>query len=201
MRIIAGKFKGRRLAAPKGNAVRPTMDSVKESVFSILREQVVDAHVLDLCAGTGSIGIEALSRGAKHVTFVEREPRCIQIIKRNLAACNLTVARGPVPREGYQLATEQHVRLLRCPISKGISQLQRCAQFDIIYLDAPYRAGIYADCLALLAEARLLCATGTLLVEHSKQTCLPATVGELTQHRQKHYGDTVLSFYHAHYTD
>ena len=195
MRIIAGKFKGRRLAAPKGNTVRPTADRVKESVFSILREQVVNANFLDLCAGTGSIGIEALSRGAKHVTFVEREPQCIRIIKRNLAACNLTVARGPVPREGYQCPTEQHVRLLRCPISKGISQLQRCAPFDIIYFDAPYHAGLYRDCLALLADANLLCADGSLLIEHSKQTSLPLTVGELTQSRQETYSNTRVSFY------
>ena len=195
MRIIAGKFKGRRLAAPKGNTVRPTADRVKESVFSILREQVVNANFLDLCAGTGSIGIEALSRGAKHVTFVEREPQCIRTIKRNLAACNLTVARGPVPRDGYQLTTEQHVRLLRCPISKGISQLQRCAPFDIIYFDAPYHARLYTDSLALLAHANLLCARGSLLIEHSKQTCLPVTVGELTQSRQETYSNTRISFY------
>ena len=195
MRIIAGKFKGRRLAAPKGNTVRPTADRVKESVFSILREQVVNANFLDLCAGTGSIGIEALSRGAKHVTFVERAQQCIRIIKRNLAACNLTVARGPVPRDGYQLPTEQHVRLLRCPISKGISQLQRCAPFDIIYFDAPYHAGLYTDCLALLADANLLCADGSLLIEHSKQTCLPVIVGELTQSRQETYSNTHVSFY------
>ena len=195
MRIIAGKFKGRRLAAPKGNTVRPTADRVKESVFSILREQVVNANFLDLCAGTGSIGIEALSRGAKHVTFVEREPQCIRIIKRNLAACNLTVARGPVPRDGYQLTTEQHVQLLRCPISKGISQLQRGAPFDIIYFDAPYHARLYTDSLALLADAHLLCAHGSLLIEHSKQTSLPLTVGELTQSRQETYSNTHVSFY------
>ncbi len=170
------------MTAPKGNTVRPTTDRVKESVFSILREQVVDANFLDLCAGTGSIGIEALSRGAKHVTFVEREPRCIHIIERNLAGCDVT-------------RRHRQVRLLRCPIAKGISHLQRRTQFDVIYFDPPYRAGLYIDCLTLLAEARLLCDTGTLLVEHSKQTYLPVTIGELTQRRQESYGDTVLSFY------
>ena len=195
MRIIAGKFKGRRLTAPKGNTVRPTADRVKESVFSILRERVVNANFLDLCAGTGSIGIEALSRGAKHVTFVEREPQCIRIIKRNLAACNLTVAREHVPRDGYQLTTEQQVQLLRCPISKGISQLQRCAPFDIIYFDAPYHARLYTDSLALLSHANLLCPDGSLLIEHSKQTCLPLTVGKLTQSRQETYSNTHVSFY------
>lgn len=183
MRVIAGKFRGRRLAAPKGNAVRPTADRVKESVFSILREQVVDANFLDLCAGTGSIGIEALSRGAKHVTFVEREPKCIRIIERNLAVCQLT-------------RQHQQVQLLRCNIARGISQRLRLhAPFDIIYFDPPYYAGLYGECLALLADANLLCAGGVLLVEHSKQTCLPLTVGELTQYRQARYGDTRVSFY------
>ena len=163
--------------------MRPTTDRVKESVFSILREQVVDANFLDLCAGTGSIGIEALSRGAKHVTFVERAPRCIHIIERNLAACQLT-------------RQHQQVQVLRCNIARGISQrLQSHAPFDIIYFDPPYRAGLYRDSLALLADAKLLCAEGVLLVEHSKQTCLPLTVGELTQYRQAHYGDTRVSFY------
>ena len=90
MRVIAGTFRGRRLVAPKGNRlVRPTADRVKESVFSILRERIADANFLDLCAGTGSIGIEALSRGAQHVTFLERDPRCIKIIERNLDTCGL----------------------------------------------------------------------------------------------------------------
>lgn len=165
--------------------MRPTADRVKESVFSILRGQVVDANVLDLCAGTGSIGIEALSRGAKHVTFVEREPRCLHIIERNLAACNIT-------------RQHQQVQLLRCNIARGISRrLRACAPFDIIYFDAPYRAGLYRDCLALLARENLLCADGVLLVEHSKKTCLPVTVGALTQYRQAHYGDTRVSFYHT----
>ena len=188
MRVIAGTFRGRRLASPKGDRlVRPTADRVKESVFSILREQIVDANFLDLCAGTGSIGIEALSRGAKHVTFLERNPRCIGIIEKNLRTCGLLTDR---------------IRLLRRDAVKGISYLgKRSAVFEIIYFDPPYGVDLvegsqlYTDCLKLLAESSLLRVGGVLLVEHAKQYAVPDAVGSLRQNRQAHYGDTVVSFY------
>lgn len=195
MRVIAGTFRGRRLTVPKGNRlVRPTTDRVKESVFSILRERVVDANFLDLCAGTGSMGIEALSRGAKHVTFLDRDPRCIAIIERNLDVCSLT--------------TESHTRyyLLCRDILKGIKYLhKRTVVFDVIYFDPPYGVGLgdgsqsgielYTASLTLLAETSLLGIGGTLLVEHAKQVDLPNAVGNLSRDRQTRYGDTVVSFY------
>lgn len=195
MRVIAGTFRGRRLAAPKGKRlVRPTTDRVKESVFSILRERVVNANFLDLCAGTGSIGIEALSRGAKHVTFLDRDPRCIAIIERNLGVCGLTIE----PRARYNLLCRD--------ILKGIAYLhKRSVVFEVIYFDPPYGVGLkdksqnsielYATSLALLAETRLLEIEGTLLVEHAKQVVLPDAVGSLNRDRQVRYGDTVVSFY------
>jgi 16S rRNA (guanine(966)-N(2))-methyltransferase RsmD len=195
MRVIAGTFRGRRLTAPKGNRlVRPTTDRVKESVFSILREQVVDANFLDLCAGTGSIGIEALSRGAKHVTFLDRDSRCIAIIERNLDVCGLT--------------TESQVRyyLLCRDVLKGIASLhKRAVVFEVIYFDPPYGVGLgdssqsrielYIATLGVLAKTSLLGINGTLLVEHAKQVVLPDTVGNLSRDRQTRYGDTVVSFY------
>ena len=191
MRVIAGTFRGRRLAAPKGDRlVRPTADRVKESVFSILRERVVDANVLDLCAGTGSIGIEALSRGAKQVTFLERDPRCIKIIERNLEACGLLIE------------SETRYRLIRLDVMKGIPHLcKRSITFEIIYFDPPYGVDsvggsqLYPTCLPLLAEGELLSIGGLLLVEHAKQYTPPETVGSLHQSRQARYGDTVVSFY------
>ena len=185
------------MVAPKGNrVVRPTADRVKESVFSMLREQVIDANFLDLCAGTGNIGIEALSRGAKHVTFLERDPRCIQIIKQNLRTCGLTTE----PRAARK--PTDTISLLRRDVVKGITYLQKqAAVFEVIYFDPPYAAGLqggaelYAACLALLAENSLLRTSGTLLVEHAKQFVIPDAVGSLTRSRQAHYGDTVVSFY------
>ena len=193
MRVIAGTFRGRRLVAPKGNrVVRPTADRVKESVFSILREQIIDANFLDLCAGTGNMGIEALSRGAKHVTFLEHNPRCIQIIAQNLRACGLTAEPKPTGL----------ISLLRRDVLKGLTYLQKqAAAFEVIYFDPPYGTGLqsgselYTTCLALLAENSLLRTSGTLLVEHAKQSVMPDTVGSLTRSRQANYGDTVVSFY------
>ena len=194
MRVIAGTFRGRRLAVPKGNRlVRPTTDRVKESVFGILRERVVGANFLDLCAGTGSMGIEALSRGAKHATFLDQDPRCIAGIKRNLNVCGLT--------------TESGVYHLLCrDVLKGLASLhKRVDAFEIIYFDPPYGIGLtdrsqryielYTAGLALLAETALLAIGGTLLVEHAKQNDIPDTVGSLSRDRQTRYGDTVVSFY------
>lgn len=195
MRVIAGTFRGRRLATPKGNRlVRPTADRVKESVFSILQERIVDANFLDLCAGTGSMGIEALSRGAKHVTFLERDPRCLEIIERNLHTCGLL--------------TESQARyyLLRRDVVKGIAYLcKRSVMFEIIYFDPPYGVDLaggsqlYTTCLPLLAESSLLCIGGILLVEHAKQCVVPDAVGNLRRSRQARYGDTVVSFYKKSY--
>ncbi|MCG8620637.1 MAG: 16S rRNA (guanine(966)-N(2))-methyltransferase RsmD, partial [Proteobacteria bacterium] len=139
MRVIAGAFKGRRLVAPKGSrTVRPTTDRVKESVFSILREQVIDADFLDLCAGTGSMGIEALSRGAKQVTFLERDPRCIRIIEQNLRTCGLPALPHTRCFDAAQKPTVS-AHLLRRDAVKGISYLQKqAAVFRIIYFDPPY---------------------------------------------------------------
>ena len=184
MRVIAGAFKGRRLVAPKGSRiVRPTTDRVKESVFSILREQVIDADFLDLCAGTGSMGIEALSRGAKHATFLERDPRCIRVIEQNLQTCGLPT----VPHtKCFRAAKKPTVRacLLRRDAVKGISYLQnQAAVFRVIYFDPPYSRGsegnseLYAVCLALLSENALLSPDGTLLVEHAKRSIMPDHIG------------------------
>ena len=195
MRVIAGTFRGRRLTAPKGKRlVRPTTDRVKESVFSILRERVIATNFLDLCAGTGSMGIEALSRGAKHATFLDRDPRCLAIIERNLGMCGLTTQ------------SEARYALLCRDVLKGITYLhKRAAAFEVIYFDPPYSVGsgdnsqkgldLYTNSLASLAETRLLKIEGTLLVEHAKQAVMPDTIGNLNRNRQARYGDTVVSFY------
>ena len=197
MRVIAGTFRGRRLFGPKGTrGVRPTADRVKESVFSILHERIIDANFLDLCAGTGNMGIEALSRGAKHVTFLERDPRCIQMIERNLRICGLTTQ----PRAARK--PTDTILLLRRDAVKGITYLQKqAAVFEVIYFDPPYAIGLqggsklYTACLAVLAENALLNTRGTLLVEHAKQFMIPESVGSLIRSRQTNYGDTVVSFY------
>ena len=202
MRVIAGAFKGRRLVAPKGSRiVRPTTDRVKESVFSILREQVIDADFLDLCAGTGSMGIEALSRGAKHATFLERDPRCIRVIEQNLRTCRLHIE-SHARCFGSAQKPAVKASLLRRDAVKGISYLQdHAAVFRVIYFDPPYSSGsegsseLYTVCLGLLSENALLSPDGTLLVEHAKRSIMPDHIGRLTRDRIANYSDTVVSFY------
>ena len=185
MRVIAGEFKGRRLTV-KRTKVRPTSDRVKGALFSILREVVIDANFLDLCAGTGNIGIEALSRGAKSVTFVDYDYHCMRVIASNLEQCGI-----------YR--DHPQIQLINLTAQKGLTYLGRHhAQFNLIYFDPPYDANIHNTCLELVAENRLLSPSGRLVVEHRRGKALnlptPSTAG-LMLNRQESYGDTVLSFY------
>lgn len=185
MRIITGRFKGRRLVTPKSMAVRPTSDRVKESVFSIIRDQVIDTKFLDMCAGTGNIGIEALSRGARQVTFLERNPKSLQIIKRNLHICGLDIS-------------NPQVQLIGKDVRNGIATLhKRSETFELIYFDPPYDAGIYNKCILQISDTNLLKSTGLLLVEHHKNNGMPLKIGMLTYEKQKQYGDTCLTFFRS----
>ena len=187
MRIVAGKFKGRRLKTPKGSEVRPTADRVKESLFRIFGEGVVDADFLDLCAGTGSIGLEALSRGAKSTTFVDNNYHSVRIIESNLQMC------------GFDRKHPQ-VKLIHLDARKALARLgKRKAKFDLMYFDPPYASKIYKSCLKQIAEANLLSPIGVLVVEHGKvqEADWPESLilDELVLSRQERYGDTILSFY------
>ena len=190
MRIVAGKFKGRRLKTLKRSEVRPTADRVKESLFRILGEQVVDADFLDLCAGTGSIGLEALSQGAKSTTFVDSNYHCIRVIESNLEMC------------GFDRKHPQ-ARLIHLDARKALARLgKRKAKFDLIYFDPPYTSKIYESCVKQIAEADLLSSTGVLVIEHGKiqepDWTESLMLDELILSRQERYGDTMLSFYRSH---
>ena len=187
MRIVAGKFKGRRLKTLKGSEVRPTADRVKESLFRIFGEQVVDADFLDLCAGTGSIGLEALSQGAKSTTFVDNNYHCIRIIESNLEMC------------GFDRKHPQ-VRFIHLDARKALTRLgKRKAKFDLIYFDPPYASKIHELCVKQIAEANLLSSAGVLVIEHRRiqetDWTESLTLDELVLSRQERYGDTMLSFY------
>ena len=190
MRVVAGKFKGRRLKTIKGSEVRPTADRVKESLFRIFGEQVVEADFLDLCAGTGNIGLEALSQGAKSITFVDSNYRCIRIIESNLEMC------------GFDRKHPQ-VRLIHLDARKALARLgKRKTKFDLIYFDPPYASKIHESCLRQIAEGGLLSPTGVLVIEHRKVKEADWTeyliLDELVLSRQERYGDTMLSFYRRH---
>jgi 16S rRNA (guanine(966)-N(2))-methyltransferase RsmD len=187
MRIIAGKFKGRRLKSPKGLATRPTAARVKESLFRILGARVVEADFLDLCAGAGNVGLEALSQGAKSVTFIDSNYHSIRVIESNLELCGLT-------------RKHPKVKLICLDAQKGLLYLAKHkAKFNLIYFDPPYDADIYEPCLTLIARRRLLADSGLMVVERRKvkgeDEQMRSSIGGLIRIRREEYGDAVLSFY------
>lgn len=187
MRVVAGKFKGRRLKTLKGLEVRPTADRVKESLFRIFGEQVVGADFLDLCAGTGSIGLEALSQGAKSTTFIDSNYHCIRVIGLNLEMCGFG-------------RKHPHVRVIHLDAQKALARLgKRKAKFDLIYFDPPYASKIHESCLRQIAEIGLLSPAGVLVIEHRRVQGTDWTesliLDELVLSRQEQYGSTILSFY------
>ena len=176
MRVIAGKYKGRRLKAPTWEGLRPTSDRLRETLFNILARRVEGARVLDGYAGTGAVGIEALSRGAAHVTFVEKNRRAAALIEENLRACAIeadyTIEYGDVPsvlRRGGANAT-----------------------FDLILLDPPYDLDNVED--ALDAAASRLAADGLLVFERAtrRQPDVPASLARV---RDVKSGDSTLTFF------
>jgi len=182
MRVISGSLKGHTLFAPKGKRIRPTSDHVKETLFNMIGPRVVRAFFLDVFAGTGSIGIEALSRDAAEVLFVEKAPAHVRVLKRNLTVCAV--------ESGCQVYCADANRILKVLQKEG-----RC--FDIVFLDPPYRqTNMLKDMLQRLTSMSLVSEAGLIVAEHA-HTFVPPSVLEggffLTKHRQ--IGDTTLSFY------
>jgi len=183
MRIISGKAKGRRLKAPKlskGRRLRPLTDRAKEALFNILGSKVVDANFLDLFAGTGAVGIEALSRGARVAFFVERDRKTVETIRENLKTADLYEA-----AEIYGLDVRRAIKLLN---SKG-------AKFDIIFMGAPYDSPLLEESLKRLSETSLLRPEGVVIAEHRNKQVLAENFNNLSKFRDARYGDTILSFY------
>ena len=180
MRIIAGAFRGRRLWTPRGQETRPTSAKVREAIFQILADDVIGARGLDLFAGCGGLGLEALSRGAREVVFVEHSGTAAAAIERNLAALGCT-DRGCV--------VQKHVlRFLREPSLRERS-------FDVIFADPPYRRDLLRNTLALIADGDLLSEGGTLIAELWKKDVLPEQIGSLNCFLERTYGDTKVSFW------
>ena len=173
LRVIAGILKGRRLLSPTWDGLRPTSDRLRETLFNVLGDALAGASVLDAYAGTGAVGIEALSRGASHVTFVERDPRAAALIRDNLARCGV--------RDGY---TVLRVDLETAPAWP--------APFDLVFLDPPY-ADDPGDAVGRLAGA--VAPGGRLVVEHATRRAVAAEIGPLVRTRTLTAGDSALSFY------
>jgi 16S rRNA (guanine(966)-N(2))-methyltransferase RsmD len=184
MRIVAGAFKGRRLKSPTWDGLRPTSDRLRETLFNVLGPSVHGARVLDGFAGTGAIGIEALSRGAAHVTFVEQDARAVTLIEANLALVGGAGA-------GTGSAARQSA-IIRAGFADAARRLSDGA-FDLIVLDPPYAVAAVEDAVG---AAQTLVAPGTrLVVEHATRYPAPDVVAVLRRTRTIASGDSALSFY------
>ncbi|MEW5953690.1 MAG: 16S rRNA (guanine(966)-N(2))-methyltransferase RsmD [Bacillota bacterium] len=180
LRVISGSAKKRRLKAPPGRSVRPTADRVKEALFNILAERIPGCTFLDLYAGSGGIGIEALSRGADYVTFVEKDARVLKVLGENLQLTGLEGRAETVPGD-VDVVLERIAGQGR--------------KFDVIFMDPPYRQNLAVGTLARLSGYGLLRDQGLLIIESGKEEKMPVCSGLLKMIRQERYGDTMLSFY------
>jgi 16S rRNA (guanine(966)-N(2))-methyltransferase RsmD len=181
MRIIGGQARGRRLKAPRGGATRPTGDRVKQTLFDILAPRVAGARFLDVFAGAGGIGLEALSRGAGRVVLIESDRAAVAAIEGNLAVLG-AAKRAQVCRQDARVA-------LAALADAGV-------RFGIVYLDPPYDSPLYEEVLEQLAGMHLLEAGAVVVAEHFHKRALPETIGGLARARLVRIGDHCLSFYH-----
>lgn len=174
MRVITGKVKGHKLSAPKTHETRPALDRVKESIFNILFD-VTDTRVLDLFAGSGSVGIEAISRGAKHCTFIEKEKIAVTCIHKNLHRCHLM----------------DQATVIHAPVERALKRIP--GTFDLIFVDPPYERGLVNPTLERLSSLPLITAETRIVVEHHpKEPITEHALLTLTDSRR--YGQTLVSF-------
>ena len=175
MRVITGSSRGRRLVTPNGDAVRPTTDNVKESVFSIIQFSIEGRQFLDAFAGSGQMGIEALSRDAKHCVFVDNNPAAVAVIKENISDCKL-IAESRV----LNMDSLDYLK-----VAKG--------QFDIVLLDPPYNKGIIEKVLGAL-DAHLS-DRAIVVCEHEKELELAEEYGRLKKHKRYKYGKIAVTIF------
>jgi 16S rRNA (guanine(966)-N(2))-methyltransferase RsmD len=180
MRVISGKAKGRRLIGPKGGAVRPTADRIKESLFNILPQDFSGMKILELFAGTGNVSIEALSRGAESVLLVDASERSARIIRENL----------------QRLELKNRAQLWVMPVRRALNAVGRQGQkFDVIFLDPPYDQKLVGRSLELITSVDPVYPTGVVVAEHSVRETLKSSYRFLSLNDQRRYGDTLLSFF------
>ena len=174
MRVITGTARGRRLKTPDGMDIRPTTDNVKESVFNILQFDIEGRRVLDLFAGTGQLGIECLSRGAREVIFIDQSRDAVKIIKENLKTCGFT---APVLQQD------------------ALAYLGACGKFDLIFVDPPYDAELYAPVLEKINSIDILSDGGIILCEARREKDLPDMRPPYVKRREYAYGRVKLCLY------
>ncbi len=181
MRVIAGTYKGRKLRSPPSMQVRPTSDRLRETLFNVIAPRISGARFLDLCAGSGAVGIEALSRGASFVTFVDRSRKMCGLVEANLDLCR-------VPEDQTDVVNMTAEDFLKQRTRRDVEA------WDIIFFDPPYDHD-YVDVLNLIGEHDLLHKDGLLIAEHNHKKELPEQLETLTRFRALKQGDSTLSFY------
>ena len=188
MRVIAGQAKGTRLAGLKGSRVRPTLDRVKESLFNILKHDLSGKCFLDWFGGSGAVGIEALSRGAEKVVWVENNRQAQKLIYANLEKCRFWGGEGESKSANWVL--------LKMDALQAVSVLEeRSFQFDVVYIDPPFAEDLYEECLITISKSRLLKVSSLVVVEHHHKNVIQKFYDKLQLMDQRRVGDTYLSLY------
>jgi 16S rRNA (guanine(966)-N(2))-methyltransferase RsmD len=182
VRVIAGTMKGRRLVAPRGSITRPTADQVRIALMDTLTPWLPDAWFLDLFAGAGGVGVEALSRGARHATFVERDPRAFAALQANVRTLDLVDA----------------ARCLRLDVDRALSRLAGEGQrFSIVFLDPPYDPDLVTPTVTRLGDATVLVPGALVIAQHFTKRAPPEIAGALRGFRARRFGETTLTFFRA----
>lgn len=181
MRVAGGTCKGKTLSSFKGQDIRPTSDKVREAVFNILSTDFARMTVLDVFAGTGAMGIEALSRGAKEAIFIDNSAASVEVIKKNLGICGLSATSA---------------KILKKDALGALRMLSGCnARFDVIFIDPPYASSIIEDVLKAIADGGLLSADGVIVAETSKRAKIGVAPSGLECVDERKYGDTLVYFF------
>ena len=183
MRVIAGALKGRRLVTPRGRDTRPTADQVRIALMDILTPWLPGARLLDLFAGAGGVGLEGLSRGAAHATFVERDARALAALRQNVATLGLADV----------------TRVLPFDVARVLDRLARDGErFDVVFLDPPYDTTLTTDTMAALGDGRLVAPGGTVVAQHlTKKAPVLTELPALARVRARRFGETTLTFFRA----
>ena len=180
MRVISGKARGLKLNTPKSEDVRPTTDRVKESLFNIINPYIMDGDILDLFAGTGSLGIECLSRGANKCVFVDLNRSSIDIVKSNIKKARV----------------EENSEVMNVDFKSAIERVKNNSyKFDVIFMDPPYYKDMFINALEKIDNADLLDEDGIIVIEHDSKDDFPENIGRLEKSKSKKYGNTTLTFY------
>ncbi len=179
MRIIAGRYRGRRLRAPGGRSIRPTSDRLRETIFNIIGADIQGQNIVDIFAGTGAMGIEALSRGAAHAVFIDKDPRALECVRTNIVPLDIA----------------PQWEIIRCDVGRNLSCLGAFARhFDCAFVDPPYNKGLAARSLGHLTASGAMRAGGLIVLEHALTEKLDINLAPLILWDQRRYGKTLVTF-------